>query len=43
MLDQIPEARLEPHPVSAAVGNVSNNGPELIAPVTRPQQQRLQL
>jgi putative SOS response-associated peptidase YedK len=43
VLDQIPEARLEPHPVSAAVGKVSNNGPELIAPVELAQQQRLQL
>jgi putative SOS response-associated peptidase YedK len=33
LLDQIPEARLEPYVVSSAVGNVKNNGPELIEPV----------
>ena len=33
LLDRIPEARLEPYVVSAAVGNVRNNGPELIEPV----------
>ncbi len=33
ILDQIPEARLEPYLVSKAVGKVSNNGPELIVPV----------
>jgi putative SOS response-associated peptidase YedK len=33
LLDQIPEARLEPYVVSSAVGKVSNNGPELIEPV----------
>jgi putative SOS response-associated peptidase YedK len=32
LLEQLPEARLEPYVVSAAVGNVRNNGPELIAP-----------
>ncbi|MCW2602839.1 MAG: putative response-associated peptidase, partial [Pseudonocardiales bacterium] len=33
LLAQIPEARLEPYVVSGAVGNVRNNGPELIDPV----------
>jgi putative SOS response-associated peptidase YedK len=33
LLDRIPEAHLEPYVVSAAVGNVRNNGPELIEPV----------
>jgi putative SOS response-associated peptidase YedK len=33
ILDQIPEARLEPDVVSSAVGNVRNNGPELIQPI----------
>lgn len=33
LLAQIPEARLEPYVVSAAVGNVRSNGPELIDPV----------
>jgi putative SOS response-associated peptidase YedK len=32
LLQQIPAARLEPYVVSPAVGNVRNNGPELIAP-----------
>jgi putative SOS response-associated peptidase YedK len=32
VLSQIPEARLEPYVVGAAVGKVSNNGPELILP-----------
>lgn len=35
LLEQIPEARLEPYPVSPDVGNVGNNGPELIEPVDR--------
>lgn len=43
VLDQIPEARLEPYVVSNAVGNVHNNGPELIEPVAVPHQERLQL
>ena len=43
ILDQIPEARLEPHVVSPAVGNVRNDGPELIQPVELPEQQPLQL
>jgi putative SOS response-associated peptidase YedK len=30
LLEQIPEAHLEPYVVSSAVGNVRNNGPELI-------------
>ena len=33
LLAQLPPARLEPYVVSGAVGNVRNNGPELIAPV----------
>lgn len=33
VLDQIPAAALQPDVVSAAVGNVRNNGPELIQPV----------
>jgi putative SOS response-associated peptidase YedK len=33
LLERIPEAQLEPYVVSAAVGNVKNNGPELIEPV----------
>jgi putative SOS response-associated peptidase YedK len=46
LLQQLPQARLAPHPVSAAVGNVRNNGPELIEPVdprapVRPQQLEL--
>lgn len=42
LLDQIPEARLEPYVVGAAVGKVSNNGPELIEPAGPPvSQQRL--
>ena len=36
LLEQIPVARLEPYVVSAAVGNVRNNGPELIDPLTEP-------
>jgi putative SOS response-associated peptidase YedK len=46
LLDQIPPARLEPYVVSAAVGNVRNNGPELIQPVDAqptPVQERLPL
>jgi putative SOS response-associated peptidase YedK len=46
ILDQIPEARLEPYVVSSAVGNVRNNGPELIEPVdvaSVEQQERLEL
>jgi putative SOS response-associated peptidase YedK len=33
LLERIPEARLDPYVVSAAVGNVRNNGPELIKPI----------
>ena len=33
LLARIPEPRLEPYVVSAAVGNVRSNGPELIDPV----------
>jgi putative SOS response-associated peptidase YedK len=33
LLARVPAARLEPYVVSAAVGNVRNNGPELVAPV----------
>jgi putative SOS response-associated peptidase YedK len=46
ILDEIPPARLDPYVVSAAVGNVKNNGPELIEPLDpalRPQQERLDL
>ncbi len=32
LLDQMPEAHLDPYVVSGAVGNVRNNGPELIEP-----------
>jgi len=46
ILAQLPEARLEPYVVGPAVGNVRNNGPELIKPVDpalRPEQERLDL
>lgn len=43
ILDQIPAARLEPYVVSPAVGNVGNDGPELIQPAALPTQERLQL
>jgi putative SOS response-associated peptidase YedK len=43
ILDQIPEIRLEPRVVSAAVGNVRNDGPQLIEPVTVAEQERLPL
>jgi len=43
LLNAIPEARLEPRVVSAAVGNVRNNGPHLIEPVRRPADQPLPL
>jgi putative SOS response-associated peptidase YedK len=46
LLDQIPPARLRPYPVSPAVGNVRNNGPDLIEPVdadAQPGPQRLDL
>lgn len=43
LLEQIPEARLEPYVVSPAVGNVRNDGPELIQPARLPQQEPLQL
>lgn len=33
LLDAMPEPHLEPREVSKAVGNVRNNGPELVAPV----------
>jgi putative SOS response-associated peptidase YedK len=36
LLEQIPEAHLAPYVVSAAVGNVRNNGPQLIEPVADP-------
>lgn len=35
LLDRMPKARLDPYVVSPAVGNVKNNGPELIKPVER--------
>jgi putative SOS response-associated peptidase YedK len=34
LLRRIPEARLEPYEVGKAVGNVKNNGPELIQPIS---------
>jgi putative SOS response-associated peptidase YedK len=40
LLEQIPEARLEPYVVGAAVGKVSNNGPELILPAKPPATQQ---
>jgi putative SOS response-associated peptidase YedK len=46
LLELIPEARLEPYVVSSAVGNVKNNGPELIEPVDPaglPAQEMLEL
>lgn len=46
ILDEIPEARLEPYVVSSSVGNVRNNSAELIEPVdpaVHPQQERLDL
>lgn len=46
VLERIPEARLEPYVVGSAVGNVRNNGPELIEPVEDPDaavQQQLEL
>jgi putative SOS response-associated peptidase YedK len=48
LLSRIPEARLEPYVVGPAVGNVRNNGPELIAPaddpaLAEPEQQMLEL
>jgi putative SOS response-associated peptidase YedK len=33
MIDAIPEPVLVPRPVGKAVGNVTNDGPELIEPV----------
>jgi putative SOS response-associated peptidase YedK len=43
ILDQLPEIRLEPYVVAPAVGNVRNDGPELIEPVAAPEQDRLPL
>ncbi len=46
LLDRIPEAHFEPYVVSPAVGNVKNNGPELIEPVDPaqlPEQETLDL
>ncbi|HST50060.1 SOS response-associated peptidase [Jatrophihabitans sp.] len=43
ILEEIPPARLEPYVVSPAVGNVRNDGPELIEPVALPEQERLPL
>lgn len=43
LLERIPEARLEPYVVSPAVGNVKNNGPELIHPVDVLDHQRLEI
>jgi putative SOS response-associated peptidase YedK len=33
LLAALPAPHLEPRPVSSAVGNVKNNGPQLIEPV----------
>ena len=43
LLHEIPPARLEPYVVSAAVGNVRNNGPELIEPAEQQQAEQLSL
>jgi putative SOS response-associated peptidase YedK len=46
LLEHVPPARLEPYVVSAAVGNVKNNGPQLIEPAVPPRaavQQQLDL
>jgi putative SOS response-associated peptidase YedK len=46
LLEQIPEAHLQPDVVSPDVGNVRNNRPDLIAPIDpaqHPDQERLQL
>jgi len=43
ILEQVPPARLEPYVVSPAVGNVRNDGPELVEPVAMPEQERLPL
>jgi putative SOS response-associated peptidase YedK len=40
VLDQLPEARLDPYVVGRAVGNVRNNGPELIEPADDPAEAR---
>lgn len=36
LLEQVPPARLEPYVVSSAVGNVANNGPQLIEALPTP-------
>jgi putative SOS response-associated peptidase YedK len=42
ILRELPEPHLQPRPVSPAVGNVKNNGPQLIEPVhDEPEPQRL--
>jgi putative SOS response-associated peptidase YedK len=38
LLDQIPTLHLAPDPVTKAVGNIRNNGPELIEPVPAPSE-----
>ncbi len=49
LLDEVPAAALEPYEVGVAVGNVRNNGPELIAPAStpavaaQPEQQALEI
>lgn len=49
LLDEVAVARLEPYEVGKAVGNVKNNGPELIVPASaapvaeRPEQQALEI
>ena len=43
LLERVPEARLEPYVVSAAVGSVKNNGPELIEPVDVSSPHRIHL
>ena len=42
LLAAIPEARLEPYVVGPAVGNVRNNGPELIEPAQSPSDEPVQ-
>jgi putative SOS response-associated peptidase YedK len=49
LLDEVAVARLEPYEVGKAVGNVKNNGPELIVPASsapvaeQPEQQALEI
>ncbi len=49
LLDEVPVAQLEPYEVGPQVGNVRNNGPDLVAPasappvVEQPEQQALEI